>query len=327
MIDRIDIERSCERRCRDGPRCARGHARRGLVWRRVKPGARRPPRQGHADGRRPGRRCPIARHALLISDNPATSTPRRIVTAPDGTADVRLRPGNYTVESDEPVAFNGKGYQWTQTIDITAGRRRGPRTDRRERGGRSRTRAILVRRVEGERLVAPPAAMEGQRRRRLDAGVARVGIRRRCRRPRRHEPTRHRQRIGGGRAAHAVRQSGGARPGGRSRAGCRGPLDRSGDRRIGAAGSARAARTGRSRRFADGQRIVAIGAPLRGQKDMSLGDVIRVEPHAHRRRLQACAGQHRRAGLQHRWQSRRTLLDRGRPGRAKAQGRPRRPRR
>ena len=32
--------------------------------------------------------------------------------------------------------------------------------------------------------------------------------------------------------------------------------------------------------FADGQRVVAIGAPLRGQKEMSLGEVIRVEPHA-----------------------------------------------
>src|SRR5258705_12970546 len=60
---------------------------------------------------------PVPGHALLISDNPATSAPRRVVTAPDGTVDVRLRPGNYTVESDEPVAFGGKGYQWVQTVD------------------------------------------------------------------------------------------------------------------------------------------------------------------------------------------------------------------
>src|SRR6185369_16347097 len=64
---------------------------------------------------------PVPQHALLISDNPATSAPRRVVTGADGTVDVRLRPGNYTVESDEPVAFDGKGYQWTQTVDITAG--------------------------------------------------------------------------------------------------------------------------------------------------------------------------------------------------------------
>ena len=65
---------------------------------------------------------PVPRHALLISDNPASAPPRRIVTALDGTADVRLRPGNYTVESDQPVAFNGKAYQWTQMVDIVAGR-------------------------------------------------------------------------------------------------------------------------------------------------------------------------------------------------------------
>jgi S1-C subfamily serine protease len=65
---------------------------------------------------------PVPRHALLISDNPGTAPPRRIVTALDGTADVRLRPGNYTVESDQPVAFQGKAYQWTKTLDVAAGR-------------------------------------------------------------------------------------------------------------------------------------------------------------------------------------------------------------
>jgi S1-C subfamily serine protease len=65
---------------------------------------------------------PVPRHALLISDNPPTAVPRRIVTKVDGTADVNLRPGNYTVESDQPVAFHGKAYQWTQMIDIVAGR-------------------------------------------------------------------------------------------------------------------------------------------------------------------------------------------------------------
>jgi S1-C subfamily serine protease len=65
---------------------------------------------------------PVPHHALLVSDNPATAAPRLIVTAVDGTADVRLRPGNYTVESDRPVAFQGKAYQWTQMVDIVAGR-------------------------------------------------------------------------------------------------------------------------------------------------------------------------------------------------------------
>ena len=65
---------------------------------------------------------PVARHALLISDNPPSAAPRRIVTALDGTAEVRLRPGNYTVESERPVAFQSKAYQWTQMVDIAAGR-------------------------------------------------------------------------------------------------------------------------------------------------------------------------------------------------------------
>ena len=65
---------------------------------------------------------PVSQHALLVSDNPATGPPRLIVTKLDGTADVRLSPGNYTVESDRPVAFQGKAYQWTQVVDIAAGR-------------------------------------------------------------------------------------------------------------------------------------------------------------------------------------------------------------
>jgi Trypsin-like peptidase domain len=64
---------------------------------------------------------PVPRHALLISDNPASAAPRRVITALDGTVDVRLRPGNYTVESDSPIAFGGRSYQWTQTLDIAAG--------------------------------------------------------------------------------------------------------------------------------------------------------------------------------------------------------------
>jgi S1-C subfamily serine protease len=65
---------------------------------------------------------PVPRHMLLISDNPATAPPRQVVTASDGSAEVRLRPGNYTVESDQSVVFHGKAYQWTQTLDIVAGR-------------------------------------------------------------------------------------------------------------------------------------------------------------------------------------------------------------
>src|ERR1700752_1245399 len=69
-----------------------------------------------------GKPSPVPRHQLLISDNPASAPPRLIVTTLDGTADVRLRPGNYTVESDRPVTFHGKAYHWTQSVDIAAGR-------------------------------------------------------------------------------------------------------------------------------------------------------------------------------------------------------------
>jgi S1-C subfamily serine protease len=69
-----------------------------------------------------GTATPVPRHVLLVSENPAGATPRQIVTGLDGTANIRLRPGNYTVESDRPVAFQGKAYQWTQIIDVPAGR-------------------------------------------------------------------------------------------------------------------------------------------------------------------------------------------------------------
>jgi S1-C subfamily serine protease len=65
---------------------------------------------------------PVARHVLLVSDNPPSAPPRAIVTARDGTADVRLRPGNYTVESERPIAFEGRVYQWTERVDVPAGR-------------------------------------------------------------------------------------------------------------------------------------------------------------------------------------------------------------
>jgi S1-C subfamily serine protease len=65
---------------------------------------------------------PVARYRLLISDNPASSPPREVVTTADGTADVKLPPGNYTVESDTPFVFEGQAYTWTQTLDVTAGR-------------------------------------------------------------------------------------------------------------------------------------------------------------------------------------------------------------
>lgn len=68
------------------------------------------------------RPMPVARHALLISDNPSTAPPRRVVTSPDGTAQLPLRPGNYTVESDHPFVLDGRAYEWVQMLDVVAGR-------------------------------------------------------------------------------------------------------------------------------------------------------------------------------------------------------------
>ena len=69
-----------------------------------------------------GAATPVPRYLLLVSDNPATATPREVVTGPDGTAHLKLPPGNYTVESDRPFVFAGKRYEWTQTLDVPAGR-------------------------------------------------------------------------------------------------------------------------------------------------------------------------------------------------------------
>ena len=57
--------------------------------------------------------------ALLVITSSAASTQALSTLA--GTADVRLRPGRYVVESDQPVAFQGKGYEWSRRLDIVAG--------------------------------------------------------------------------------------------------------------------------------------------------------------------------------------------------------------
>src|SRR5215203_1518711 len=66
--------------------------------------------------------APIQRHALLLSDEPPSAEPRQIFTAADGTVTVMLRPGTYIVESDRPVVFGGRAYEWRQVVEIAAGR-------------------------------------------------------------------------------------------------------------------------------------------------------------------------------------------------------------
>ena len=65
---------------------------------------------------------PVQRHTLLVSDNPPSAEPRAIVTAADGTVVLTLRPGSHIVESDRPVVSGGRAYQWTQMVEIVAGR-------------------------------------------------------------------------------------------------------------------------------------------------------------------------------------------------------------
>lgn len=67
-----------------------------------------------------GATVPVARHALLISDDPVTTSPHRFVTTSDGTVEAYLRPGAYIVESDAPFVFAGKAYQWVQPVTVRA---------------------------------------------------------------------------------------------------------------------------------------------------------------------------------------------------------------
>ena len=64
---------------------------------------------------------PVRRHVLLVSDEPPSAAPRAIPTAADGTVVLKLRPGSYIVESDQPVAFGGRAYQWRHEVEIVAG--------------------------------------------------------------------------------------------------------------------------------------------------------------------------------------------------------------
>ncbi|MEO7133808.1 MAG: hypothetical protein ABI024_06265, partial [Vicinamibacterales bacterium] len=65
---------------------------------------------------------PIPRLVLLVSADPPTDEPRRVRTTVDGTIELKLAPGSYVVELDEPVAFRGKAYTWTQIVKVAAGR-------------------------------------------------------------------------------------------------------------------------------------------------------------------------------------------------------------
>jgi S1-C subfamily serine protease len=63
---------------------------------------------------------PVPHHGLLISEDPPSTVPRRVATGADGTVDVTLRPGRYVVESDKPITFEGRVYQWTGHVTVPA---------------------------------------------------------------------------------------------------------------------------------------------------------------------------------------------------------------
>jgi S1-C subfamily serine protease len=69
-----------------------------------------------------GAPIPLPRVILLVSDNPATNEPRRVRTDANGTVELKLAAGSYTVESDRPVSFGGNAYSWTQIVSVVAGR-------------------------------------------------------------------------------------------------------------------------------------------------------------------------------------------------------------
>lgn len=69
-----------------------------------------------------GNAIPIPRAQLLISDNPTTREPRAVRTTADGSIEIKLPAGNYTVESDVPVRLGGRIFAWTQMLDVAAGR-------------------------------------------------------------------------------------------------------------------------------------------------------------------------------------------------------------
>ncbi len=222
---------------------------------------------------------PIPRHALLISDNPATSTPRRVVTAPDGTVDVRLRPGSYTVESDEPVTFDGKSYQWTRTLEITAGRDvvLELTADNAEVGAVPEPSASSAPKENAPSLLLPQwkdsvVAVWTPESRASGFVVDAAGL------------VVTNQRAIGSASAVDVQLTPSVKVAARVLVADRvrdvavlwiDPVTTAAVRPVplDCADGSRPA-------FADGQRLVAIGAPLRGQKDVSSGSVIRVEPHA-----------------------------------------------
>ena len=70
-----------------------------------------------------GRATPVARHALLIGDNPQTMETRRILTGLDGTANVRLSPATTQSNQTSLLCFRERRITgrrpWTSSLAAT----------------------------------------------------------------------------------------------------------------------------------------------------------------------------------------------------------------
>ena len=64
---------------------------------------------------------PVPKYGLLVTVRPPVGEGRRIVTGLDGTVEISLAPGDYSVESDKVIEFQGKSYRWSRSVSIQAG--------------------------------------------------------------------------------------------------------------------------------------------------------------------------------------------------------------
>src|SRR5262245_9923706 len=62
---------------------------------------------------------PVPRLTVAIVPLDVTTDPIRVKTDFAGLAEVQLPAGNYRVESESPVMFEGKNYSWRETIAIS----------------------------------------------------------------------------------------------------------------------------------------------------------------------------------------------------------------
>src|SRR6266540_6128746 len=64
---------------------------------------------------------PVPKHVLFVTPRPTPGEPRRLVMGMDGSAETSLAPGDYVIESEKPVEFQGKSYRWAQSFTMKAG--------------------------------------------------------------------------------------------------------------------------------------------------------------------------------------------------------------